>query len=90
MLVLNLCIFFLCILFYSNGISWSNWTLCSSQENCYQKSLLECHKEKGIQCVPAIINNEKIYTYKTNIFRYCNKTCDAHVTQWKKTAVSKN
>ena len=91
MLVLNLSIIFLCNLFYSDGASWSNWTLCSSQENCHQKRLLECDKEKGFGCAPAIINNEKIYTYQTNIFRNCNKTCDAHVKQsWERTTVSKN
>ena len=91
MLVLNLCIFFWCVLFYSDGTSWSNWTFCSSQENCYQKSLLECDKEKGIRCAPAIINNHKIDTFQTNIFRNCNKTCDAHVIQgWESTTVSKN
>ena len=91
MLVLNLSIFFLCLLFYSDGASWSNWTLCSSQENCHQKSLLECDKEKRFRCVPATINNEEIYTYQTNIFRKCNKTCNAHVKQgWELTRVSKN
>ena len=91
MLVLNIFIFFLCILFYSDGTSWSNWTLCSSQENCHQKSLLECGKEKGFRCAPAIINDKEIYTYQTNIFQKCNKTCNAHVAQgWKITRVSKN
>ena len=75
-------------MFYSNGTSWSNWTLCSSQENCHHKSLLECDKEKEFRCAPAIINNKKIYTYQTNISRNCNKTCDAHVTQaWERTTI---
>ena len=82
MLVFNLSIFFFCIVFISDGISWSTWTLCSSQENCYQKSLLKCVKGKGIQCAPAQRND---YTYQKTISSDCNKTCDAHGTQvWKK------
>ena len=84
MLVFNLSIFFLCIVFFSDGISWSTWTLCTSQENCYQKSLLECEKEKGIQCVPVVINRVKTFTYQTTRSSDCNKTCDPHSIQdWK-------
>ena len=74
-------------MFVSDGISWSTWTLCSSLENCHQKSLLECDKGKGIQCAPAQRNN---YIYQTTISSDCNKTCDAHGTQdWKKDYVVK-
>ena len=74
MLVFNLSIFFLCTVFISDGILWSTWTSCSLQENCHQKSLLECDKGKGIQCAPAQRNN---YIYQTTISSDCNKTCDA-------------
>ena len=81
MLVFNLSIFFLCTVFISDGILWSTWTSCSLQENCHQKSLLECDKGKGIQCAPAQRNN---YIYQTTISSDCNKTCDAYGTQnWK-------
>ena len=83
MFVIKISIFFARIVFYSNGISWSNWTSCSESENCHLKSNLECDKGKGIQCAPAQRND---YTYQTRISSDCNETCDGHkIAPWDNT-----
>ena len=46
--LIKILIFFPCIVVYSNGISWSNWSSCTESENCHQKSELECEKRKGM------------------------------------------
>ena len=69
MFVLKILIFFASIVFYSNGISWSNWTSCSESENCHLKSELECDKGQGIKCAPAQRN---YYLYQTTISSDCN------------------
>ena len=55
MLLIKLSLFFSSMIFYSNGTSWSTWTLCSPQENCHQQTSLKCDKGKGIQCAPLVI-----------------------------------
>ena len=87
MFVFKISIFFMCIVFYSNEISWSNWTSCTQSENCYQKSELECDKGKGIQCVPFDRTN---YLYQTNLSDECDEVCNGHSSEnWTKTRVKK-
>ena len=77
MFVFKISIFFPSIVFYSNGISWSNWTSCSKSENCHLKSELEYDKGQGIKCAPAQKND---YLYQIIISSDCNETCDGHKT----------
>ena len=87
MFAFKISIFFMCIVFYSNGISWSNWTSCNQSENCYQKSELECDKGKGIQCAPK---KKRGYIYQTNISSQCNEVCNGHSSEnWTNLQVKK-
>ena len=87
MFVFKISLFFICIVFYSNGISWSSWTSCTQSENCYQTSELECDKGKGIQCAPFDRTN---YIYQTNVSEECNEVCDGHSSEnWTNIQVKK-